>query len=52
MGSYSPVAGFDDARVKEIVATVHQPVVDLMRARGTPFHGVLYAGLMLTPEGL
>ncbi|HEY2142201.1 MAG TPA: phosphoribosylamine--glycine ligase [Solirubrobacteraceae bacterium] len=52
MGSYSPVAGFDSARVREIVAAVHQPVVDLMRARGTPFHGVLYAGLMLTPEGL
>jgi phosphoribosylamine--glycine ligase len=52
MGSYSPVAGFDEARVREIVATVHQPVVDLMRARGVPFHGVLYAGLMLTPEGL
>ena len=52
MGSYSPVAGIDRARVEEIVATVHQPVVDLMRARGTPFHGVLYAGLMLTPDGL
>jgi phosphoribosylamine--glycine ligase len=52
MGSYSPVDGFDDARVEEIVASVHQPVVDLMRSRGTPFHGVLYAGLMLTPEGL
>jgi phosphoribosylamine---glycine ligase len=51
MGSYSPVAGFDDARVEEIVKTVHQPVVDLLRARGTPFHGVLYAGLMLTPAG-
>jgi phosphoribosylamine--glycine ligase len=52
MGSYSPVTGFDEARVREIVAAVHQPVVDLMRARGTPFHGVLYAGLMLTPQGL
>ncbi len=52
MGSYSPVAGFDDARVREIVATVHQPVVDLMRERGTPFHGVLYAGLMLTRQGI
>ena len=52
MGSYSPVVGFDDACVKEIVATVHQPVVDLMRERGTPFHGVLYAGLMLTPQGI
>ncbi len=52
MGSYSPVAGFDDARVREIIATVHQPVVDLMRAQEMPFLGVLYAGLMLTPEGL
>jgi phosphoribosylamine--glycine ligase len=52
MGSYSPVAGVDDARAREIVATVHQPVVELMRSRGTPFHGVLYAGLMLTPQGL
>jgi phosphoribosylamine--glycine ligase len=51
MGSCSPVAGCDDALVREIVATVHQPVVELMRERGTPFHGVLYAGLMLTREG-
>lgn len=51
MGSYSPVAGIDAATVGEFAATVHQPVVDLMRARGTPFHGVLYAGLMLTAEG-
>jgi phosphoribosylamine--glycine ligase len=52
MGSYSPVAGFDDPRVEEIVAAVHQPVVDLMRARETPFHGILYAGIMLTADGL
>jgi phosphoribosylamine--glycine ligase len=51
MGSYSPVAGFDMAAAREIAVMVHQPVVDLMRARGTPFHGVLYAGLMLTREG-
>src|SRR5204862_4752087 len=51
MGSYSPVAGVDDEVTGEIVAGVHQPVVDAMRERGTPFHGVLYAGLMLTPEG-
>ena len=51
MGSYSPVPGVDDARAAELVATVHQPIVDLMRARGTPFHGVLYGGLMLTAEG-
>ena len=51
MGSYSPVVGIDDARCAEIVAAVHQPVVDLLAARGTPFHGVLYAGIMLTADG-
>jgi phosphoribosylamine---glycine ligase len=51
MGSYSPVAGFDERIVSELAAAVHQPIVDLMRSRGTPFHGVLYAGLMITPEG-
>jgi phosphoribosylamine--glycine ligase len=51
MGSYSPVAGFEAMRVGELAAAVHQPVVDLMRERGTPFHGVLYAGLMLTSAG-
>jgi phosphoribosylamine--glycine ligase len=51
MGSYSPVTGFDPGSLRELAAAVHQPVVDLMRERGTPFHGVLYAGLMLTAEG-
>jgi phosphoribosylamine---glycine ligase len=51
MGSYSPVAGIDAAKVRELAAAVHQPVVNLMRERGTPFHGVLYAGLMLTAGG-
>jgi phosphoribosylamine--glycine ligase len=32
-------------------AVVHQPVVDELRRRGTPFHGVLYAGLILTRDG-
>jgi len=51
MGSYSPVAGMDEERVAEMARAVHQPVVDLLRAEGTPFHGVLYAGLMLTADG-
>ncbi len=51
MGSYSPVAGIHASTVDEFAAAVHQPVVDLMRERNTPFHGVLYAGLMLTPDG-
>jgi phosphoribosylamine--glycine ligase len=51
MGSYSPVAGLDARAIAELIATVHQPIVDHMRERGTPFHGVLYGGLMLTAGG-
>ena len=51
MGSYSPVPGFDRARTDEIVGAVHQPIVDLMRRQGTPYAGVLYAGLMITEAG-
>jgi phosphoribosylamine--glycine ligase len=51
MGSYSPVGGLDEQRVSQIADAVHRPIVELMRARGTPFHGVLYAGLMLTDDG-
>jgi phosphoribosylamine--glycine ligase len=51
MGSYSPVPGFDPAETDRIADLVHRPVVDAMRRRGTPFHGVLYAGLMLTEAG-
>jgi phosphoribosylamine---glycine ligase len=51
MGSYSPVAGVGADLVEEIARTVHQPVVDELRHRGTPFHGILYAGLMLTADG-
>ncbi len=51
MGSYSPVPGFDQATVEEIVEGVHRPVVELLRGRGNRYHGVLYAGLMITAEG-
>jgi phosphoribosylamine---glycine ligase len=51
MGSYSPVPGFDAGRAQELAAVVHQPIVDELRRRGTPFHGVLYAGLMMGPSG-
>ena len=46
MGCYSPVPG-TDALVSEVIASVHQPVVEELARRGTPFQGVLYAGLML-----
>jgi phosphoribosylamine--glycine ligase len=51
MGSFSPVPGIDEERAAEIVASVHQPIVDAFRARGTPYRGVLYAGLMMTSVG-
>jgi phosphoribosylamine---glycine ligase len=51
MGSYSPVPGADAAFVEEMVAAVHRPVVAELAARGTPFSGLLYAGLMLTADG-
>jgi phosphoribosylamine--glycine ligase len=51
MGSYSPVPGFDRAETERIADLVHRPVVEAMKRRGTPFHGVLYAGLMLTESG-
>jgi phosphoribosylamine--glycine ligase len=50
MGAYSPVPGAPDP--DELVRLVHQPVVDELRRRGTPFHGVLYAGLMLAADGI
>ena len=51
MGSYSPVPAIDHARAEEIVDSVHRPVLRVLRERGTPFHGILYAGLMLGPSG-
>jgi phosphoribosylamine---glycine ligase len=47
MGSYSPVA----LEADEIVDTVHRPVLAELAARGAPFVGTLYAGLMLTEDG-
>jgi phosphoribosylamine--glycine ligase len=51
MGSYSPVPGFGPAEVEEIVDLVHRPIVAAMAERGRRFHGVLYAGLMIGPDG-
>jgi phosphoribosylamine---glycine ligase len=51
MGSYSPVPSVDTARARDICAAVHQPVLDVLARRGSPFHGILYAGLMMTADG-
>ena len=51
MGSYSPVPEIDGDRARELCAAFHQPVLDELARRGPAFHGVLYAGLMMTPAG-
>jgi phosphoribosylamine--glycine ligase len=51
MGSYSPVPWLSDDRVEELVEMVHRPVLRELAARGAPFRGLLYAGLMLTEDG-
>jgi phosphoribosylamine--glycine ligase len=51
MGSYSPVPGIDPEQVEEILDLVHRPVVETMAGHGTPFRGILYAGLMMTGDG-
>ena len=51
MGSYSPVPGIGPDEVEELLELVHRPVLRELAARGTPFQGLLYAGLMLTEDG-
>jgi phosphoribosylamine--glycine ligase len=51
MGAFSPVPGIDEVFLERVRAEVHQPVLDELARRGTPFAGVLYAGLMLTADG-
>ncbi|MGE5103095.1 MAG: phosphoribosylamine--glycine ligase, partial [Deltaproteobacteria bacterium] len=52
MGAYCPVSLDDgEALIDEIVARIALPTLDAMRARGTPFTGLLYIGLMLTSNG-
>jgi phosphoribosylamine--glycine ligase len=53
MGAVAPPPDIDSATFDELIArTVLVPCVDALRARGTPFVGCLYAGLMLTPDGV
>jgi phosphoribosylamine--glycine ligase len=52
MGAYSPLPWAAPELVEEVLATVLQPTVDEMRRRGTPFSGLLYAGLAITSRGV
>ncbi|TWD80137.1 phosphoribosylamine--glycine ligase [Kribbella amoyensis] len=52
MGAYTPLPWAPEKLVEEIVEKVVQPTVDELRHRGTPFVGLLYAGLALTGRGV
>ncbi|MDH6629810.1 phosphoribosylamine--glycine ligase [Streptomyces sp. LBL] len=52
MGAYSPLPWADPKLVDEVMQTVLQPTVDEMHRRGTPFSGLLYAGLAITSRGV
>ena len=52
MGAYTPLPWAPAGLVDEVVATVIQPVVDELARRGTPFVGLVYAGLALTSRGV
>jgi phosphoribosylamine--glycine ligase len=51
MGAYSPVAEMPGEEEWDLGQIVHVPIVEEMRRRGTPYRGVLYAGVILTAEG-
>jgi phosphoribosylamine--glycine ligase len=52
MGAYSPPQGVDDAMLTEVVDRVMRPAVRELAASGDEFRGVLYAGLILTKQGI
>jgi phosphoribosylamine---glycine ligase len=51
MGAYAPVPWFGAAEVERAVASIFEPIAWRMARDGTPYRGVLYAGLMLTESG-
>ena len=51
MGSYAPPPFWDSTLAEELCRTIMRPVVQTLAARGTPYRGVLYAGVMLTRQG-
>jgi len=52
MGAYAPTPIFTADMMNEAIESVLKPAIDGLRDEGIPFIGVLYAGLMLTPNGI
>ena len=51
MGSFAPVDSVDAALMNHIMNEILQPIVNALSSLGSPYRGVLYAGIMLTPGG-
>lgn len=51
MGAYAPAPIVTEALMARIEQEILQPTVNALRARGIDYRGILYAGLMITPEG-
>lgn len=52
MGAYSNPPVYTEAIHQQVLKEVLAPTVKAMKVRGTPYTGVIYAGLMLTPQGI
>lgn len=51
MGAYAPAPIMTSKRMSDVVERIIRPTLDGMAAEGSPYHGILYVGLMMTPEG-
>ena len=51
MGAFAPVGSLTPELLARVEREILRPTIDGMRAEGRPFRGVLFAGLMITPEG-
>ena len=52
MGAYSPLPWLPDQFVEDVQRDIAEPVIREMASRGTPFQGLLYCGLIVTPRGV
>ncbi len=50
MGAYSPAPVIDETMHEKVMKTVIEPVIEKMNERGTPYRGILYAGLMIVED--
>jgi phosphoribosylamine---glycine ligase len=51
MGAFAPVPELGPSEIEALIGLVHRPVLAELARRGTPFVGLLYAGLMITEDG-